>query len=147
MRTSFVAFKSGTKSKAGALAGMLVRIDGPLTVCFSRHDGALGTFYPLLSAAVRDDSADLKDPLMRWRAMGQLGAHGVSDVQLLGEVGALYPFKKGAILNVDASRVVKAGDQPSGAHSDIFHPQLAWVVAAAGKLNCPQAPVTGADPI
>jgi hypothetical protein len=105
-------FKSGTKSNAGALAGMLVRIDGPLTVCFSSHDGALGTFYPIASFVAGDDSADKTDPLMRWRAMGQLGAHDASDLQTLGEVGTPYPFKNGAILNIDASGVIKAGDPP-----------------------------------
>lgn len=127
-------FNSGTGNVAGALAGKLARIDGPLTVCFSSHDGALGMLYPLASAATGDDAAEGFDLLMRWRAMGQLGAHGVSDQETLREVGASYPFKKGAILNIDASGVVKAGGPPSGAHSDIFHPELAWVVAAAGKL-------------
>jgi hypothetical protein len=128
-------FKSFSGHTAGALAGMLSRIDGPLVVCFSSHDGALGTFYPIASAVAGDDYADAYDLLKRWRAMGQLGAHGVSDQRTLGEVGTPYSFEKGAILNIDASAVVRAGKPPSGAHSDIFHPELAWVVAAAGELN------------
>jgi choline dehydrogenase len=46
-------------------------------------------------------------------------------------------FNAGQILNLDASDVVIAGDSPSGAHSDIFHPELAWVVAPAGGLKSP----------
>jgi hypothetical protein len=139
-------FNSGTTSNAGALAGKLARIDGPLTVCFSSHDVALGTFYPVASFFAGDAYADVFDPLMRWRAMGQLGAYGGSDTKTLGNVGASYEFKKGAIFNVDASEVVRAGDPPSGAHSDIFHPQLAWLAAAAGGLNRPEAPVMATDP-
>jgi len=120
--------------RAGALAGRLDRIDGPLTVCFSSHDGALGTFYPLASAAAGDDSAALSDPLARWRAMGSDGAFG-PDPQPLGKAGTAYPFKVGEILNLDASEVVTQGNSPSGAHSDIFYPQLAWVAAAGGGLN------------
>jgi len=52
-----------------------------------------------------------------------------------GAVGTSYPFKAREILNLDASDVVIADDSPAGAHSDIFHPQLAWVVAAAGDLK------------
>jgi len=118
----------------GALEGKLARIDGPLTVCFSSHDGALGVFYPLASAAAGDATAGVEDPLARFRAMGQLGAFNVES-QMLGTVGTSYPFKAGEILNLDASDVVIAGDSPSGAHSDIFHPQLTWVVAAAGGLK------------
>lgn len=118
----------------GALDGMLVRIDGPLTVCFSSHDRALSLFYPLASAAAGDATAGVEDPLARFRAMGQLGVFNVES-QPLGAVGASYPFKTAEILNLDASDVVAAGDSPSGAHSDIFHPQLAWVVAAAGGLK------------
>ena len=61
----------------GALEGKLARIDGPLTVCFSSHDRALGVFYPLASAAAGDATAGVEDPLARYRAMGQLGAFNV----------------------------------------------------------------------
>jgi hypothetical protein len=118
----------------GALDGKLARIDGPLTVCFSSHDRALSSFYPLASAAAGQSAAGVADPLARYRAMGQLGAYNVERHQL-GPVGTSYPFKVGEILNLDASDVVIADESPSGAHSDIFHPQLAWVVAAAGDLT------------
>ena len=44
-------------SRNGALAGMNARVDGPITVCFSVHDGAVGKLYPLASIATGDDSA------------------------------------------------------------------------------------------
>ena len=119
---------------AGALAGRLSRIDGPISVCFSSHDRALGTFYPIASAVVGADSAGAEDPQFRWRAMGSHGAFGVNP-QTLGPVGASYPFQPQQIVNIDASAVVTKGDSPSGAHSDIFYPQLAWVAAAAAGLK------------
>lgn len=119
---------------AGELAGLLSRIDGPLTVCFSSHDRALGTFYPLASAAAGEDAAGLDDPLFRWRAMGSHGAYD-SATQSLGATGTSYPFQPGQILNLNSSEVVAEDEGPSGAHSDIFHEELCWVAAAAGKLN------------
>jgi hypothetical protein len=120
--------------KRGALAGKLARIDGPLTVCFSSHDSALSVMYPLASAAAGDDSAGADDPLFRFRAIGSLGAFE-APTQPIGPVKTAYPFASGAILNVDSSDIVAAGSPPGGAHSDIFHPELAWIVASAAKLT------------
>lgn len=120
---------------SGALAGRLSRIDGPLTVCYSSHDMALGVMYPLASAAAGDDSAGIgSDPLGRWRAIGSLGAYQ-SPTEPIGAVTTKYSFVKGAILNVDASAIVTKGGPPSGAHSDIFYPELAWIVASAAGLT------------
>ena len=130
--TDRLPFRDGN----GALAGRRARIDGPLTVCFSSHDRALSTFYPLASLAAGDDAAGLDAPLARWRAMGSLGAFRAV-TQALGGDDAAYPFQAGQILNLDASEVVAADNGPSGAHSDIFHDELSWVVAAAGGLNRP----------
>ena len=118
----------------GALAGELSRVDGPLTVCFSSHDMALSLSYPLASAASGDDKAGAGDALFRFRAIGSLGAFN-SPTQFIDQVGTSYPFGKGAILNIDSSAVVKQGDPPSGAHSDIFHEELAWIVASAAQLT------------
>ncbi|MEH3140788.1 MAG: serine-threonine protein kinase [Mycobacterium kyogaense] len=118
----------------GALAGMLSRIDGPLTVCFSSHDSALSLSYPLASLASGDDSAAADDPLFRFRAIGSLGAYQ-SPTVFIDAVGARYPFTAGAILNIDSSAVIDEGNPPSGAHSDIFHEELAWIVASAAQLT------------
>ena len=118
----------------GALAGRLERVDGPLTVCFSSHDMALSLSYPLASAASGDDKAGAGDPLFRWRAIGSLGAFN-APTQFIDRVGTSYPFTKGAILNIDSSAVVKQGGPPAGAHSDIFHSELAWIVASAAHLT------------
>ncbi|MEV0034070.1 serine-threonine protein kinase [Nocardia sp. NPDC050793] len=128
--TDALPFRDG----GGALAGRLARLDGPLSVCFSSHDTALGVMYPLASLAARDDAAEAEDKLFRYRAMGSHGAFD-SDRMPLEGAGTVYPFLTHRILNLDASEVVTAGDPPSGAHSDIFKTELAWVVAAAGGLT------------
>jgi hypothetical protein len=124
------------KARSGALAGRQARIDGPLTVCFSRHDHAVGVFYPLASFAARDDSAALHRPSWRWGGMGADGAQN-EDAVLDGiqAVGAGYRFAKGRILNVDTSEIVRNGGAPSGAHSDIVHPEVTWIVAAASRFE------------
>jgi hypothetical protein len=127
-------FAAGRK---GALAGMLQRIDGPLAVCFSSHDGAVGTFYPLASMAARDNSAGIGDALSPWGGIGANGAQGVDafvdGIRAAGP-GNDYPFAMRQALNVDASDVVRTGGPPSGAHSDIVHPELTWIVLSAGRI-------------
>jgi hypothetical protein len=124
-------------SRAGALAGMLTRIDGPLTCCFSVHDDAVGTLYPLASIASGEDSAAAEDRFYRWGGMGHDGAQA-SDAKLVHLQPAgpptVYPFEPGKALNIDASEVVCRGGPPSGAHSDIVHPELTWVVLLAGRI-------------
>lgn len=122
----------------GALAGMLARIDGPLTACFSTHDLAVGRIYPLASLAARDDSAGAQDALFRWGGMGADGAQGVQarlDPIRPAAPGTAYRFAAGTALNVDASEVVRAGGPPAGAHSDIVHPELTWLVLLAAGLT------------
>ena len=121
--------------RSGALAGMLERIDGPLVACFSEPDAANGPFYPLASFAAQEDAAAAVNPSSRWGAMGANGAQGVgATVVGIGAAGTRYGFAPGTVLNIDASEVVIAGHPPTGAHSDIVHEQLTWVVLAAGGL-------------
>lgn len=140
--TDRLPFRSG----AGALAGTLNRVDGPISVCYSTHDRALGTFYPIASmlGGTGADAAGATDPLARWRAMGSHGAHGVAPAPL-GPVGTTYQFGRGAISNFDASEYVAQGNSPSGAHSDIFEPTLAWVVASAMLLPVTTSTSAGKD--
>jgi hypothetical protein len=121
----------------GALAGILGRIDGPLAAVHSRHDGAVGTFYPMASMAARDDSAGIGDAASRWGGIGANGAQGVQadqDAIRGAGPGNNYPFATGEALNVDASDVVRTGGPPTGAHSDIVHPELTWLVLAGGRI-------------
>lgn len=124
-------------NRSGALAGMLTQIDGPLVAVHSRFDGAVGKFYPLASMAARDDSAGIGDADSRWGGIGAngvQGAHARQDAIRPAGPGNQYPFAPQQVLNIDASDVVKAGGPPSGAHSDIVHPELTWIVLTAGRI-------------
>jgi hypothetical protein len=48
--------------------------------------------------------------------------------------GTTYRFSARQALNIDASEIVRAGGPPSGAHSDIVHPELTWLVLTAGRI-------------
>lgn len=123
------------RARSGALAGRMARVDGPLVCCFSVHDTAVGTLYPLSSFGSRSDASGTDDLSFRWGAMGHDGAQGVQARQVdVGPVGSDYPFAAGRFLNVDAGDVIRQGRPLSGAHSDIFHPELAWLAASAAGL-------------
>jgi hypothetical protein len=125
------------RSRGGALKGMAARVDGPLVASFSVHDLAVGKLYPLASLSSRDDAAGLEDRLFRWGGIGHDGAQAVdATVASLGPVGTGYPFQKGRFVNLDGNAVINRGGPPSGAHSDIFHPELVWAgLAAAGLVR------------
>jgi hypothetical protein len=125
------------RSRGGALKGLAARVDGPLAASFSVHDTAVGRLYPLASLSSRDDSAGLEDQLFRWGGMGHDGAQAVdATVATLGPVGTAYPFARGRFVNLDGNGIITQGPAPSGAHSDIFHPELVWAgLAAAGLVG------------
>jgi hypothetical protein len=123
------------RSRGGALKGVAARVDGPLVASFSVHDTAVGKLYPLASLSSRDDAAGLEDRLYRWGGIGHDGAQAVdATVAAVGPVGSAYPFQRGRFLNLDGNAVINRGSPPSGAHSDIFHPELVWVGLAAAGL-------------
>ena len=125
------------RSRGGALKGMAARVDGPLVASFSVHDTAVGKLYPLASLSSRDDAAGLEDRLFRWGGIGHDGAQAVdATVATLGPVGTGYPFSRGRFVNLDGNAIINRGGPPSGAHSDIFHPELVWAgLAAAGLVR------------
>lgn len=123
-------------SRGGALKGKLGKIDGPLTVCYSSHDSAVGTFYPIASRASGQDAAGTQS-VDRWGGMGHDGAQAVSAARAtLQPAGpdTKYSMSAGKVLNIDCSDIVRNGPPPSGAHSDIVHPELTWVALKAAKI-------------
>ncbi len=124
------------------------RVDGPIVVLRSDHDTALGTLYEAITGSGEIDrhagraSGNGQRPGQLGRAvetvaasaLGAVGARGVGapeldlvDVQRTGIPS--YP-----IVNVDGSRVVKASGFLLGAHRDIFHREVATLVAMAAGL-------------
>ncbi|MGI5453464.1 serine-threonine protein kinase [Streptomyces sp. CA-249302] len=124
----------------GVLQGQQNRIDGPLVCCYSHFDQALGTLYPLASRMANENNAVAGFDLGRtlgpeWGAMGHDGVQAVSGTEQLDLARALAgPLPASGCVNVDAAAVVNRGGPPSGAHSDIVHPELARVVLTAGRI-------------
>ncbi|MFI2434053.1 serine-threonine protein kinase [Streptomyces sp. NPDC018693] len=126
----------------GVLRGRQNRVDGPLVCCHSRHDSALGTFYPLASRMAGDARGatagfGIGDALReKWGALGYGGVRAVPGTPALSLAEALRgPLPASGCVNVDAAQVVRRGGPPSGAHSDIVHPELARLILAAGRVN------------
>jgi hypothetical protein len=121
-------------ARKGDLHGMASRVDGPLLTTFSEWDTAVGRAYPLGALVVGQDAAAAQIA-SRWGAMGSDGAQAVGAVPAsLGEVGTRYSFRLGQWINLDGNHIIKTGGPPSGAHSDIIHPEIAWAALAAAKI-------------
>jgi hypothetical protein len=126
----------------GVLQGQHLRIDGPLVCCHSRHDSALGSFYPLASRMAGDAQGAAAELTVsgvlgaKWGAMGYDGVQAVPGTQAFELAAALKAkLPASGCVNVDAAEVVKRGGAPSGAHSDIVHRELAQLVVAAGRIR------------
>ncbi|MEW2511584.1 serine-threonine protein kinase [Streptomyces sp. NPDC046870] len=137
---AFAARLPHAPDRSGALRDLQRRVDGPLVCCHSRFDAALGTFYPLASRLTGDDRTCAGSEIAavlgpRWGAMGHDGTQAVPGtvrLDLAAALGGRLPAS--GCVNVDAAAVVRRGGAPSGAHSDIVHPELARVVLAAGRI-------------
>ncbi|WOX08553.1 serine-threonine protein kinase [Streptomyces sp. N50] len=129
----------------GVLQGQQNRVDGPLVCCYSHCDSALGTIYPLASRMADDDCSFAAVDIVRvlgdrWGAMGHDGVRAVPGTRSLTLAEALdSPLPESGCVNVDVCSVVCHGEPPTGAHSDIVHPELARVVLAAGRIGRPAA--------
>jgi hypothetical protein len=122
-------------TRSGALAGMAGRVGGPIAATYSAHDTAVGRLYPLASIVARQDAASIHDFVSRWCAIGHDGAQAVQAGEVeLGPVGVKYPYVAGGFINMDANDIICEGDGPAGAHSDIFHPEIAWAGLTAAKI-------------
>ncbi|KOV72660.1 MULTISPECIES: hypothetical protein [unclassified Streptomyces] len=137
---AFTARLPHAPDRSGALKDLQRRVDGPLVCCYSHFDTALGTFYPLASRLAGDDRSCAGNEIAavlgpRWGAMGHDGVQavpGTARLDLAAALGDRLPAS--GCVNVDAAAVVRRGGAPSGAHSDIVHPELARVVLAAGRI-------------
>lgn len=132
---AFTPLRDMPFGSAGALNGFADRVHGPLTATHSPHDWAVGRWYPKASFLARDDAAARVDPAMRWGGMGAHGFQGAAPAQslTLRPPGQPYTLAAGTFYRVDASAVIADVGQSSfsGAHSDISHPEVAWLIASA----------------
>jgi hypothetical protein len=75
------------------------------------------------------------DALFRWGAMGHDGAQAVRAAELaIGPVGRSYQLAHGRFTNLNGNSVITQGGPPSGAHSDIFHPEVVWAAVCVAGL-------------
>jgi hypothetical protein len=109
------------------------KVRGPIVTTRSRHDSAVGRFYPLASRI--NGSASFAPGLPEYGAVGTFGLQGVPDATridtaMLPATGA-YAFERGKVYNLEASQYIARGDGASGAHGDIAGPEVAHAIWAA----------------
>lgn len=130
-----VPYQPGTPGYfSRVVADRMVR--GPIGTTRSTRDTAVGRLYPL--GARIGQQRLLDDP--RFPEYGGVGTFGLQGLgagqQDLAIANATHPygFEADLVYNVEASRVIANGEGPSGAHSDIAHPEVAhlqWQLALA----------------
>jgi hypothetical protein len=113
------------------------RVKGPIVTTRSDKDTAVGRYYPRGAQIKRQLLLDDLPPYPRYGGVGTFGFQGLGSVAHdlpVRAAEAAYGFHGGSVYNVDASKVITEGSGPSGAHSDIAHPQIAhlqWQAAMA----------------
>lgn len=123
------------------LAERLVR--GPVVVLRSDHDTALATFYRALTGSdevgrrrdgARGPGRRTLTEAVATSALGAVGARGVGAPELDLVDAQRTGLPEYPVVNVDGSRVVRARELFVGAHRDIYHREVATLVAMAVGL-------------
>ena len=132
---AFAARLPHDSGRPGALRDLQNRVRGPVVACYSRHDTALGVFYPLASR-LAGDSASLTraagllgsdDP--RWAAIGHDGVQAVPGTVVRPLATVLREgVPASGCVSVDTADVVRS-------HSDICRAELARVVVSATRTG------------
>ena len=137
---SHFAFARPTPCKAvaaGALSGVVDRVDGPLLSTFSAADRAVGWWYPAASMLAHQNAEAMADLTYEWGGMGHDGfqqSPAANRFELKPQ-GSPYGFATSGIYLLDANKVIAQNQSPFvGAHCDICHPEVAWAVVSAAAL-------------
>jgi hypothetical protein len=108
------------------------RVRGPIVTTRSRHDSAVGTWYPRAAGVARQVS--FAPALPKYGGIGAYGIQGstlpITDLTMLA-ADAPYSLESDKIYNVEGSNIIKSGGGFSGAHSDIRKPEVAHLVWSA----------------
>lgn len=132
---TFAAALPFDRTRSGDLKGKDKLVDGPLLTTFSELDLAVGRAYPLASIVAGADNSKMEEIVSRWGGMGSDGAQAVAAKPLqLKRPGFAYNWTKGGWHNLDGNQIIKNGGPPSGAHSDIIHPETAWATLSAAGI-------------
>jgi hypothetical protein len=132
---SFAAAADNPFKFPGKLNGVADRVHGPLVCTYSVHDYAVGQWYPRASFLSRQDDQAEADAASQWGGMGADGYQASSpngDLDLL-PAGKPYALTAGTFYRADSSTIIANVKQSSfaGAHSDIQHPEVAWLAVSA----------------
>jgi hypothetical protein len=106
-------------------------VRGPVVATQSRHDTAVGTWYPRAAWAAEQVAFALGE-FPKYGAVGSFGVHGGAVRETSATmlpVTASYGFRPGQFYNVDGSQFINVRHGLSGAHSDIQKAEvahLAW---------------------
>lgn len=126
------------QTREGGLAHAETHVDGPLLATWSRFDLAVGRLYPAASLVSNTDSEGLDDLLYRWGAVGHDGYQGVhATAGTLQPIDGTYDFSGSRFTNLDSNAIVTQGSPPSGAHSDILHPEIVFALLSAAGVLAP----------
>ncbi len=117
------------------------RVKGPIVTTHSRHDRAVGTFYPLGARVGRDRVLDADD-LPEYGGTGSFGVQGTEPAEKIEILAAdaKYRFAPGTTYNIEASRIIANGGLFSGAHNDIVHDEVAHIFWEAALSSVSSAP-------
>lgn len=103
-------------------------VKGPIVTTRSSHDTAVAKYYPL---GAKMAFQFLLGDLPKYGGIGTYGIQGLNaltDDRPIAPANSDYSFRPGRIYNLDAQSVIAHGDGPSGAHTDIAHPEVAHAV-------------------
>jgi hypothetical protein len=126
--------------RSGALAPDATGVDGPLLATYTEKDRAIGWWYPAASQLNRQDNQAAVDLTYQWGGLGHDGFQHApaTEVTRIRMVAARVPYtlQKGRFYRIDANNVIKNNlAWFSGAHSDILHPEVAWLAVSAAGLS------------
>ncbi len=127
------------RGKAGYFHRLIAdgRVAGPIITTQSKHDTAVGRWYPYAAGVARQlDFAPGERP-PRYAALGTFGAQGpgadVAFLPMSADLDGRYGFEPGKVYNLDGSDFIIGGGGSSGAHNEIDKPEVAHAVwEAAG---------------
>jgi hypothetical protein len=137
---------SGRRGPAGHFYPIVARrlVNGPIITTQSEHDSAVCRMYPLAAWWGGTRVYGPKErSLPEYGAVGEFGLRGPSvhgtDL-FVKRSDEPYEFRSGGIYNLECSLIICNGDGPSGAHSDICHPEIAHVIWQAAAVGLEDAP-------
>jgi len=107
------------------------RVRGSILATQSVFDTATGKWYPLGAGVAGQVAFAAPGELPKYGALGSHGIRGpgVNAVDMaIQPADKDYGFAPRGVYNLECSEVIREGSGRSGAHSDIFHPEVAHAV-------------------